>query len=71
MSVAGYQHPKLVKPSHEVLRAQMRVPAQHVYGLVTGGGGDFLIAEPGFHESRDGLMAQIVKAQAIDAKRSR
>ena len=57
----------LIQPRNQVFRTQVGVALQHLHGFVAGDGGDFLIAEARLDQARDGLMAQVMKAQALDA----
>lgn len=50
----------------QIFGAQMGVPLQHLHRFVTRNGGDLLVAEAGFDQAGNRLMAQIVKAQAGD-----
>lgn len=44
----------------------MRVPLEHLQGLVAGDGGHFLHVEPEFKQAACRLMAEIVKHQVLN-----
>lgn len=52
---------QLIEPADQILGTQMGVAAQHLHGLAAGDRGDLLVAETGLDQTRDRLVAQVMK----------
>lgn len=64
----GLTYPEPVQALDQILCAQVGVAAKHLHGLVAGNRRHLLVAETGFDQPGDRLMAEVVEAKVDDSR---